>query len=55
VPRLAAGKYTGQRSKDELIDVLRHTFRPESLNRVDETVIFRLLGSGEIERIVAVG
>ncbi len=42
------------RLKDKLMDVLRHTFRPEFLNRVDETVIFKSLGRGEIERIVEI-
>ena len=41
-----------EKLKDKLMDVLRHTFRPEFLNRVDETVIFKSLGKGEIERIV---
>jgi len=41
-----------ERLKDKLMDVLRHTFRPEFLNRVDETVVFKSLGRGEIEKIV---
>ena len=41
-----------ERLKDKLMDVLRHTFRPEFLNRVDETVVFKSLGKGEIARIV---
>jgi ATP-dependent Clp protease ATP-binding subunit ClpB len=41
-----------EKLKDKLMDVLRHTFRPEFLNRVDETVIFKSLGKAEIERIV---
>ena len=36
------------------MDVLRHTFRPEFLNRVDETVIFKSLGKDEIEKIVEI-
>jgi ATP-dependent Clp protease ATP-binding subunit ClpB len=43
-----------ERLKDKLLDVLRRTFRPEFLNRVDETVIFKSLGRGEIERIVEI-
>jgi ATP-dependent Clp protease ATP-binding subunit ClpB len=43
-----------ERLKDRLMDVLRHTFRPEFLNRVDETVVFKSLGKGEIERIVEI-
>jgi ATP-dependent Clp protease ATP-binding subunit ClpB len=38
--------------KDELMDALRKTFRPEFLNRIDETVIFRSLGREQITRIV---
>ena len=34
-----------ERLKDKLMDVLRHTFRPEFLNRIDETVIFKSLGT----------
>ena len=34
------------------MDVLRHTFRPEFLNRIDEIVIFQSLGKDEIEQIV---
>ena len=40
--------------KDQLMDALRRTFRPEFLNRIDEIVIFRALGPGEIERIVEI-
>jgi ATP-dependent Clp protease ATP-binding subunit ClpB len=43
-----------ERLKDKLMDVLRHTFRPEFLNRVDETVIFKSLGKDEIEKIVLI-
>ena len=43
-----------ERLKDKLMDLLRHTFRPEFLNRVDETVIFKSLGREEIERIVEI-
>jgi len=43
-----------ERLKDKLMDVLRHTFRPEFLNRVDETVIFKSLGRDQLERIVEI-
>jgi ATP-dependent Clp protease ATP-binding subunit ClpB len=39
-------------SKGRLMDALRRTFRPEFLNRIDEIVIFRALGSEEIHKIV---
>jgi ATP-dependent Clp protease ATP-binding subunit ClpB len=34
------------------LDELRHTFRPEFLNRVDEIVVFERLSRGDIDRIV---
>jgi ATP-dependent Clp protease ATP-binding subunit ClpB len=33
-------------------DVLRGTFRPEFLNRIDETVIFHRLGAAELAAVV---
>ncbi len=38
--------------KNQLMDALRQTFRPEFLNRIDEIVTFKSLGPGEIHRIV---
>ncbi len=38
--------------RDRLLEVLRHHFRPEFLNRVDEIVVFRALGKPEIRKIV---
>jgi ATP-dependent Clp protease ATP-binding subunit ClpB len=35
-----------------VMDALRSTFRPEFLNRIDDTVIFNSLGREEIKRIV---
>ncbi len=43
-----------ERLKDRLMDVLRHTFRPEFLNRIDETVIFKSLGKEQLEAIVEI-
>jgi ATP-dependent Clp protease ATP-binding subunit ClpB len=43
-----------EKLKDKLMDVLRHTFKPEFLNRIDETVVFHSLGRGEIEHIVEI-
>ncbi len=37
--------------KDEVLEMLKRTFRPEFLNRVDEVVIFKSLGRSEIEKI----
>jgi len=38
--------------KDQLMDSLRRTFRPEFLNRIDEIVVFKALGREDIEKIV---
>ncbi len=45
---------SNEQLKDGLMEVLRRTFKPEFLNRIDETVIFQPLGRGEIERIVEI-
>ncbi|MDP2720998.1 MAG: AAA family ATPase, partial [bacterium] len=47
-------KYEGktpQIMKEELLTLVRKTFRPEFLNRVDEIVVFNPLGEKEIEQI----
>ena len=38
--------------KDEILDMLRHTLKPELLNRIDEIVVFKPLTSDEIGEIV---
>jgi ATP-dependent Clp protease ATP-binding subunit ClpB len=38
--------------KDALMGLLKQSFRPEFLNRIDETVIFKRLGMAEIGKIV---
>jgi ATP-dependent Clp protease ATP-binding subunit ClpB len=38
--------------ENRVMDALRNTFRPEFLNRIDETIIFNSLGLEEIKRIV---
>ena len=35
-----------------VMDALRNTFRPEFLNRIDETIIFKSLGLEEIKKII---
>ena len=40
------------RLKERLTEALRRTFKPEFLNRIDETVIFHSLGREHIARIV---
>jgi ATP-dependent Clp protease ATP-binding subunit ClpB len=46
------GEELGDAARDRLLDALRGTFRPEFLNRIDEVVIFRVLGPEQIEKIV---
>ncbi|HYC79746.1 MAG TPA: ATP-dependent Clp protease ATP-binding subunit [Candidatus Binatia bacterium] len=41
------------RVKNQVIESLRGTMRPELLNRIDKTVVFRPLGMDEIKKIVA--
>jgi ATP-dependent Clp protease ATP-binding subunit ClpB len=38
--------------KETLMELLKQSFRPEFLNRIDETVIFNSLGKSEIGKIV---
>ena len=38
--------------KETLMELLKQSFRPEFLNRIDETVIFNSLGKNEIGKIV---
>ncbi|MCK9356344.1 MAG: ATP-dependent chaperone ClpB [Dehalococcoidia bacterium] len=38
--------------RERVMEALRAAFRPEFLNRVDETIIFRQLGEDEIRKIV---
>ncbi len=38
--------------RDEVKDLLKRTFRPEFLNRLDETILFRPLGQTAIAKIV---
>ena len=40
--------------RDELTGLLRQRLRPEFLNRIDETVVFRPLGRAQIRRIVEI-
>jgi ATP-dependent Clp protease ATP-binding subunit ClpB len=41
-----------ERLKDQLMEALRRTFRPEFLNRIDEIVTFHSLGREQIAQIV---
>jgi ATP-dependent Clp protease ATP-binding subunit ClpC len=53
--RLSAGAASGQdyeRTKAEVMEVLRGHFRPEFLNRIDEIIVFHALGREEIRHVV---
>jgi ATP-dependent Clp protease ATP-binding subunit ClpB len=39
--------------RDQVLAELRRQFRPEFLNRIDETILFRPLAKGDLRRIVA--
>ena len=41
-----------EKTKVEVIDMLKQTIRPEFLNRIDETIMFTPLNEAEIEEIV---
>ena len=41
-----------QTIRDSLMELLKQSFRPEFLNRIDETVIFNRLGKNEIGKII---
>jgi ATP-dependent Clp protease ATP-binding subunit ClpB len=46
-----AKEHTYEQMKSEVMDVLARHFRPEFINRVDETVVFHPLGADEIRSI----
>jgi ATP-dependent Clp protease ATP-binding subunit ClpB len=51
------GAYTGQgyeRMKTAVLDELRHHFRPEFLNRVDEIIVFHALSEEHLMQIVEI-
>jgi ATP-dependent Clp protease ATP-binding subunit ClpB len=50
----AGGDASSEGSRRKIAEVLRRTFRPEFLNRIDETVIFGSLGPEQIETIVEI-
>jgi len=41
-------------TKAQVMDILRHTVRPEFLNRVDETIMFRPLTRRDIRKVVEI-
>jgi ATP-dependent Clp protease ATP-binding subunit ClpB len=48
----AGGDVSSEGLKRKIAEALRQTFRPEFLNRIDETVIFGALKSDDLHRIV---
>jgi ATP-dependent Clp protease ATP-binding subunit ClpB len=51
------GSYIGEvydRMKDAVLDEMRHHFRPEFLNRVDETIVFHALSEAHLKEIVVI-
>ncbi len=44
----------GRVDRDELMALLRRTFRPEFLNRVDETVVFNPLSRADVRQIAGI-
>lgn len=41
------------KTKEEVFELLRHTIKPEFLNRIDESIFFHPLSKNEIEQIVS--
>lgn len=50
--RSSKGKVMYQEIKEKVLDEMKKTFRPEFLNRVDETVMFNELTSDGIRKII---
>ena len=50
---LEHGTTNWEQVETKVLELLRQAFKPEFLNRVDDTIIFRPLGAAEIEHIVA--
>ena len=49
---LEVGTQNWEQVETKVLELLRQTFKPEFLNRVDDVIIFRPLGTAEIMRIV---
>src|SRR5439155_622896 len=49
---LEMGTHNWEQVETKVMDLLRRTFRPEFLNRVDDTIIFRPLSSDDIAKVV---
>ena len=44
----------GEKAHDEVMEILRQSFRPEFLNRLDEIIMFHKLSETDLEKIVTV-
>jgi ATP-dependent Clp protease ATP-binding subunit ClpC len=44
-------KESFEQLKEELMEILRHSFRPEFINRIDEIIVFRALSEEQIAEI----
>jgi ATP-dependent Clp protease ATP-binding subunit ClpB len=51
-PELARASSAYEQMEAKVTDLLRHHFRPEFLNRIDETIIFHSLSRDQIKQIV---
>jgi ATP-dependent Clp protease ATP-binding subunit ClpB len=43
-----------EKARPGVMEVVRHHFRPEFLNRIDEIILFKRLGRGEMDNIVRI-
>ena len=54
VDEAAADRDEREKTRAALLDALKHTFKPEFLNRVDETIVFNKLTDTDIETITEI-
>jgi ATP-dependent Clp protease ATP-binding subunit ClpC len=48
----ATEEATYEKMKEQLMGEMKKTFKPEFLNRVDDTIVFRMLNKEELKQIV---
>jgi ATP-dependent Clp protease ATP-binding subunit ClpC len=46
------GEHSYQIMKEQMMEKLKHTFRPEFINRVDEMIVFQSLNEQELKQII---
>src|SRR5699024_10830274 len=51
---LADPKLNDEVKRDSVMNVVRNSFKPEFLNRLDEVVLFDALGTEELSKIVTI-